>query len=164
MSQTLIEWWDVSRAGDGSAREEGDQVGAFLGGGSAGPIAAAAAPSDPGTRFFGPGDVLKNAELEFSEGSTVEVQGQFENCKIVLGEDARLTIGQSGVLRDCRVAGQGVIFVHGQMLNGNGKALTTPKVFFVGASGTAVGTIKQPPGLTQFGFEPGCSLRLKIST
>lgn len=164
LSQTLVEWWDVSRGGDGSAREEGAHVGAFLGGNGTAASPAEAAAAGPGTRFFGPGDVLKNAELEFSDGSVVEVQGQFENCKIVLGEDARLTIGQTGVLRDCRVAGQGVIFVHGRMLNGSGKALTTPKVFFVGASGTAVGTIQQPKGFTRFGFEPGCSLRLKIST
>jgi hypothetical protein len=124
---------------------------------------AVPAPGAPATRFFGEGDVLKNAELEFSEGSVVEVQGRFENCRIVLGDDARLTIGPTGVLRDCRVEGRGVVLVHGQMLNDSGKALTIPKVFFVGATGTAVGTIQQPPGLTRFGFEPGCCLRLQIT-
>lgn len=165
LDQARITWWDVSRAGDGSAREEGSWIGQFLGGGSDGAGAAdPASPAGPATRFFGQGDVLKNADLEFSAGSIVEVDGRFENCKIALGEEAQLKVGKTGFLRDCQITGRGVILVHGRMLNDDGKALTIPKVFFVGSTGTAVGTIKQPQGLTRFGFEPGCVLRLKITT
>jgi len=164
LSQTLIEWWDISRSGDGSSREDGNQVGAFLEAGAAAPLPPAAVPAESRTRFFGPGDVLRNAEFEIGDGSAVEVQGRLENCKIILGEDARLTIGEAGVLRDCRVAGPGGLYVHGQIRNGSDEALTMPKVFFVGASGSVVATIQQPSGLTRFGFEPGCSVRLKITT
>jgi hypothetical protein len=107
--------------------------------------------------------VLKNAEMEFGAGSLVEVQGRFENCKVLLGEDAQLKIGPDGVLRDCQILGRGVILVHGQMLNDGDKGFTSPKVFFVASTGVAVGTIRQPQGLTRFGFEPGCILRLKIT-
>jgi hypothetical protein len=163
LEQLRIAWWDVSRSGDGSAREEGSQIGDFLDG-----ILETAvepqpvSPASPGSRFFGEGDVLKNAELEFSAGSTVEVDGRFESCTIKLGDDAQLKIGRSGVMRDCRIEGEGIILVHGQMLNHASESLAIPKVFFVASTGTAVGTIKQPRGLTRFGFEPGCNLKLKI--
>jgi hypothetical protein len=71
-------------------------------------------------------------------------------------------IGETGVLADCQISGRGIIRVHGRMLNDAGRAQFVPRVFFVGATGTAVGTIKQPAELTRFEFEPGCTLRLKI--
>jgi hypothetical protein len=160
-----IKWWDVSRAGDGTAREEGSGVGAFIeadsgaNGGGQHPQ-----PSTPAARFFGEDDVLRNAELEFGAASSVDVQGLFENCSITLGEGAELKIGPAGVIRDCRISGEGNVLIQGQMLNRNGNTPTTSKTFFVGSTGTAVGTIQQPRDLTRFGFEPGCTLRLKIRT
>jgi len=168
LATALVDWWDVGRAGDGTEREEAEAVGAFLRAPAerrvevAAPAAPAPGPAVPGGRFFGEGDVLKNAELEFSAGSAVEVRGRFENCAITLGAGAELRVGPGGLLRDCRIGGEGVVLVYGRLLN---RAKNTPviaRVFLVGAGGTAVGTVQQPAGKTRFGFEPGCVLRLTL--
>jgi len=106
--------------------------------------------------------VLKNAELEFSEGSSVEVRGRFENCVVTLGAGAELRIGPGGLLRDCRITGEGVVLVHGRLLNRAKNTPVTARVFLVGAEGTAVGTVQQPAGKPRFAFDPGCVLRLRI--
>ena len=162
LGTALVDWWDVGRAGDGTEREEGAAVGAFLREEASPTPPASTAPSAPGARFFGEGDVLKNAELEFSAGSSVEVRGRFENCAITLGAGAELQIGAGGLLSDCRITGEGVVLVHGRLLNRAKNPVVTARMFVVGAGGTAVGTVQQPAGKTRFGFEPGCILRLTI--
>jgi uncharacterized protein YjbI with pentapeptide repeats len=163
LATALVDWWDVGRDGDGTEREEGEAVGSFLNGGApAAAVAAPAPPATPGARFFGEGDVLKNAELEFSADSSVEVRGHFENCAITLGAKAELRVGAGGLLRDCRITGEGVVLVYGRLLNRAENSAVTARVFVVGAGGTAVGTVQQPAGKTRFGFEPGCVLRLSI--
>ena len=69
----------------------------------------AASSAERMKRFFGKGDVLRNASLEFGEASVVEIQSRFENCEIVLVEGAQLTIGVDGVLESCRISGPGEI-------------------------------------------------------
>ena len=72
-------------------------------------------------------------------------------------------IGPNGVLDGCQITGGGEIVVHGSF---NEKTITPgmvgPKRLIVGKDGSVTGSVKQPPELTQFAFERGCALRLKI--
>jgi hypothetical protein len=127
------------------------------------PANGAAAPAhDQNKRFFGKGDVLRNASLEFGEKSVVEIESRFEKCSITLGKDAQLTIGPNGVLYDCHINGSGEIVILGEFSeNGSGPGLKGIKRLIVGKNGYVSGTVEQPAESTQFGFEKGCVLRLK---
>ena len=127
------------------------------------PISAAVSSAGQPKRFFGKGDVLRHATLEFGEDSMVEVESRLEECSIALKEGARLIIGPDGVLEGCRIVGAGEIVVHGSFAEkGGSPAIVGPKSFVVGRSGFVSGTVKQGAQLTQFGFEPGAVLRLRI--
>jgi hypothetical protein len=105
-----VEWVDASSGGDGGTRLSNGQIGALLSG-----SAAASAPPGPGThRYFGKGDVLKNASLQFDQGASVEIDSFFENCSIALGEGTELVLGKEGVLADCTISGGGRITIHGK--------------------------------------------------
>ena len=65
-------------------------------------------------RYFGQGDVLRNATLEFAEGIRVHIESRFEQCSIALGRGAELTVGKQGVLAHCRIEGAGNITLHGK--------------------------------------------------
>lgn len=166
LSRARVTWIDVSRDGDASLREEGESVGAFL----TGPSGAAAvtsapaprAPEGPSTRYFGPGDVLKNADLEFGPNSTVHVEGSFDTCDIKLAEGAELLVGPTGLVRDCTIRGAGRITVEGRLVNEGEERSVSAAVFVVRKSGLAVTRFVQPRDATRFGFEPGCVLRLDI--
>jgi hypothetical protein len=119
--------------------------------------------TDQRKRFFGPGDVLRNAALQFSEASQIEIESHFENCTITLGEKAVLTIGPNGILAGCQIIGEGDIVIHGKFYeNGVSPGIVGPSRLFVGKEGTVMAVVQQPVTLTQFGFEHGCSLRLRI--
>src|SRR5262249_52754164 len=109
----VAEWVDDSREGDGSKRVSGGDVLALL----TGP-APAAPPPPPvrgdAVRYFGQGDVLRNATLEFGEGIKVQIESRFEHCSIGLGRGAELTVGKSGVLAQCHIEGAGNIVLHGR--------------------------------------------------
>jgi hypothetical protein len=124
--------------------------------------ATAPAP-DQSKRFFGPGDVLRNAALEFGEKSVVEIESRFENCSIGLAAGAVLKLGEHGVLQGCQVVGFGEIVIYGEFReNGKSPGFIGPKRLTVGKHGVVSGSLQQPPELTEFFFEQGCRLRLKI--
>jgi uncharacterized protein YjbI with pentapeptide repeats len=150
----IFEWIDVSVDGDGSQRLEGERVHAFLGGRRDSVL--------PKTRYFGKGDVLRDAKLEFGEGSVIHIDSRFENCSIALGEGAELTIGKSGVLSSCEIIGGGRITVHGRFFERATPGIAGARSITVSNSGAIVGGLEQAEEATLFAFEPGCRLRVKI--
>ena len=114
------------------------------------------------TRYFGKGDVLRDATLEFGDGSVIQVDSRFENCSIALGEGAELTIGEPGVLKNCAIIGRGSIVVHGRFFERSSPGIVGPKSLVVSTGGAVVGSVEQTAEPTAFAFEPGCRLRVKI--
>jgi uncharacterized protein YjbI with pentapeptide repeats len=171
LSEVIAEWVDFSAEGDRKTKTPGTELVEQykrLKSGAPRESAAASAPapvseSDQAKRFFGKGDVLRNASLEFGEKSLVEIESRFEKCSISLGNGAHLTIGPNGVLEGCQITGSGEIVIHGRFSeDGNSPGIVGPKRLIVGKNGSVIGAIQQPPEMTQFGFERGCHLRLKI--
>jgi uncharacterized protein YjbI with pentapeptide repeats len=149
-----LEWIDVSPAGDGSQRLEAEKAYAFLGG-----RRESAAPK---MRYFGKGDVLRDATLDFGNGSVIHIDSRFENCLINLGQDAELTIGKAGVLKGCEIVGAGRITVHGRFFERASPGISGARSLSVTSSGAVVGGLEQAEEATLFAFEPGCRLRVKI--
>jgi uncharacterized protein YjbI with pentapeptide repeats len=118
--------------------------------------------NESATRYFGKGDVLRDATLEFGEGSVIQVDSRFENCSIALGEGAELTIGEPGVLKNCSIIGRGNIIVHGRFFERASPGIVAPRSLLVSTHGAVVGSIEQTQESTAFAFEPGCRLRVKI--
>jgi uncharacterized protein YjbI with pentapeptide repeats len=166
LSLVIAAWVDFSEFANGEAKYTGtslvDQYEQMRHGGVS--IVPAAVPAvEPGKRFFGHGDVLRNAVFEFGEKSLVEIESRFENCSISLGAGATLKLGKRGVLEGCQVIGYGEIVIHGEFKeNGKLPGFVGTKRLIVSKDGTVSGTLQQPPELTEFGFEQGCRLRLKI--
>ena len=106
--------------------------------------------------------MLRNADLEFGSGSIVEIESKFEKCKILLGENAALTVGPHGVLENCQLQGAGIIAIHGTIKNNQKTNILHPKIFKVGMTGHVISTVIQSEILTCFAFEPGCTLNMKI--
>ena len=78
-------------------------------------------------------------------------------------EGARLTVGSDGVLEGCKIEGPGEVIVHGQVSQENGDpAIVGPRKLTVGSDGRIDGIVKQHTDLTHFGFEQGCSMRMRI--
>ncbi|MFQ3640172.1 MAG: pentapeptide repeat-containing protein, partial [Chloracidobacterium sp.] len=157
---------DFSAAGDGSQLIPLSGLAAFLNGktdgGTASPQAAVAvAPAPTNRRYFGHGDVLRDASLEFDADSIVEVDGRFLKCNITLGQGAQLIIGREGLLDGCQVHGSGVLVVHGRFTSEAAPGIDGARRIIVGSTGSVRATVKQPAGHTHFAFEPGCVLRLK---
>jgi hypothetical protein len=124
-------------------------------------LAPAAGPS-AGKRYFGKGDVLRNANLEFDAGAAVEIESLFEQCSITLGDATELVVGKSGVLSGCQIKGAGKITIHGKYVERESPGITGVTQLVVSAGGSLVGAVEQPTELTRFAFEPGCMLRMKI--
>jgi uncharacterized protein YjbI with pentapeptide repeats len=156
---TVAEWIDLSARGDGSLRKEGEQALRHLRGE---PEPAAPPPAAATTRYFGKGDVLRDATLEFGENSVIHIDSRFENCSITLREGAELTIGEAGLLKDCSVAGSGKIVVHGRFFERSSPGIVGARSLHVSSRGGLVAGIEQAPDSTVFAFEPGCRLRVKI--
>ena len=154
VSTPRLEWIDVSATGNGSQRLDAERAFAFLGG--------RLESSAPKTRYFGEGDVLRDATLEFGEGSVIHIDSRFENCLIALGEGAELTIGKSGVLKACEIIGNGRITVHGRFFERATPGISGARSVTVSGTGAMVGGLEQAEGATIFAFEPGCRLRVKI--
>jgi uncharacterized protein YjbI with pentapeptide repeats len=162
----FAEWVDFSELADGETKCPGTSVVEHYQQMKSGGVAmsAPAAPSSDQTkRFFGKGDVLRNATLEFGDESVVEIESRFENCAIALAPGAVLTLGKNGVLQGCQVVGFGEIVIHGEFKeNGKGPGIVGPKRLIVRKEGVVVSSVQQAPKLTEFSFEQGCRLRLKI--
>lgn len=152
-----VTWLDLSPAGDGSGRIENGVIPSILSRG-----ALAISSEETRRRYFGRGDVLRNATLQFDAGARVEIDSLFQNCTINLGEQTELVIGPSGVLADCEIAGAGRITVHGKFFERETPGIIGPRVLAVSAGGAVVAAIAQNVDATQFAFEMGCQLRVKI--
>ncbi|MGC4092590.1 MAG: pentapeptide repeat-containing protein [Polyangiaceae bacterium] len=148
------EWLDASPSGDGTRQVRGEDLDALLSGKMAAPSHAA--------RYFGKGDILRDASLEFGDGSSIEIESRFENCSITLGRGTDLVIGEAGVLSKCRIQGGGNITVLGQFFERESPGIIGPKRLVVTNSGAVVGSVEQAAGSTEFAFQPGCRLRMKI--
>jgi hypothetical protein len=143
---------DMSPAGDGSQNVKLADFGS----------AKSLRPEPSGDRrYFGAGDVLRNAELEFKDNAHVEIQSRFEHCNILLGKDAELVVGENGTLEDCTIVG-GRLRVIGKFLEKRSPGLIEPSQLFVSESGAVAATIQQASEPTHFAFERGCRLRVHI--
>jgi uncharacterized protein YjbI with pentapeptide repeats len=156
-----VTWLDLSPAGDGSGRVENGVIPSIL---TAGALAATLPkPADEvRRRYFGRGDVLRNATLQFDAGARVEIDSLFQNCTINLGEQTELVIGPAGVLADCEIVGAGNVTVHGKFFERQSPGIVGPRVLSVSAGGAVVAAVAQNSQLTRFAFEMGCQLRVKI--
>jgi hypothetical protein len=113
-------------------------------------------------RYFGKGDVLRNASLEFDAGAFIEIESLFEQCTISLGQGTELVVGKGGVLSDCQIKGGGSITINGHFFEKQSPGIVGAEQVIVSAGGALVGAVEQPPHSTRFAFEPGCKLRMKI--
>jgi uncharacterized protein YjbI with pentapeptide repeats len=125
-------------------------------------LSGRAAATTTGQRFFGPGDVLRNANLEFGGGASVLIESVFEQCTIELGEGTELVIGKGGALSGCQIVGPGKLTIHGRFVERESPGIAGVTELVVSSSGSLVGAVEQPAGLTRFAFEPGCRLRTRI--
>jgi uncharacterized protein YjbI with pentapeptide repeats len=153
----LVSWLDTSEAGDGSGRITNGEIPGLLSGLRERPAVAPAS-----RRYFGHGDVLKNATLDFEPGARVEIDSLFENCAINLGEGTELVVGESGVLADCNISGAGSITVHGQFFERESPGIVGPRELVVSSGGALVASVRQNGELTRFAFERGSRLRVRI--
>jgi hypothetical protein len=144
--------------GDGSRRVPAEKVAAALG--REAPVTPAASVTN--RRYFGRGDVLRNALLEFDDGAFVEVESLFEQCSISLGKGTELIVGKSGVLSDCQIRGGGNITINGHFFEKQSPGIVGPEQVVVNSGGSLVGAVEQAAESTRFAFEPGCKLRMKI--
>jgi hypothetical protein len=153
LSPVAAEWVDASSDADGSRRVSGGDIAALLSG--------KGLPTT-NTRYFGEGDVLRNATLEFGAGSTVEIESRFEKCSIALAAGTSLVVGEAGVLKDCVITGAGEITIHGKFFERESPGIIGPRRLVVSSRGSVVGAVEQSPESTAFSFQPGCRLRMKI--
>ena len=151
--EVVIEWADASPRGDGSRLLDIRQIRRML--------ANDGAPDGSEKRFFGPGDVLRNAELEFGDGANVHVESQLEGCAITLSNDADFVLGERGLMLGCVVTG-GKLTLHGRFKQGDRTGLVGPRRLVASSTAIITSTIEQPETATEFAFERGCRLRVKI--
>jgi uncharacterized protein YjbI with pentapeptide repeats len=170
LDKIKADWVDNSPNADGSERVTGAEIQRVLAGEVLVKTAAAAVQvaRSANHRFFGKGDVLRNATLSFDEGATIEIESLFEACTISLGRGTELLIGSEGILDGCQIKGAGNITVKGKFFEATQKKMGGPAIqgvhsLIVSATGSLVGAVQQPAELTRFAFEPGCKLRMKIS-
>lgn len=152
-----IEWVDASVDGSGHPRLSGDAAFAWVTGARIAPSPSTAVE----TRYFGRGDILRNATIQFDAGARVEIDSLFQDCILELGPDTELVIGSAGVLADCRISGPGRITVHGKFFERDSPGIVGPRQIVVTRSAAVVATVQQH-GNTGFAFEHGCQLRMKM--
>ncbi|TMQ02401.1 MAG: pentapeptide repeat-containing protein [Deltaproteobacteria bacterium] len=152
-----VTWLDLSPAGDGTQRVENGVIPSVLTVG-----AVQLAVEDTRRRYFGRGDVLRNATLQFDSSAKVEIDSLFQNCTINVGVDTELVIGPSGVLADCEIVGAGCITVHGKFFEKASPGIVGARRLTVSARGAVVSTVAQSAEPTGFSFQSGCQLRIKI--
>lgn len=153
-------WLDLSPAGDGSQRIENGVIPSVL---TVGAVARAAPAKEEGRRrYFGHGDVLRNATLQFDAGAHIEIDSLFQNCTINIGDATELVIGPSGVLADCEIIGAGQITVHGKFFEKQSPGIVGPRQLHVSARGALVSAVSQNAEQTRFAFDTGCQLRMRI--
>jgi hypothetical protein len=149
------DWVDASADANGTSKLTGEDIALFLSG-----MASDRPPTNK--RYFGRGDVLRNAHLEFNAGVVVEIESLFEQCTIALGDGTELVIGKSGVLSGCQISGSGRVTIHGKFVERESPGIAGVSQLVVTSGGSLFGAVEQPIDLTRFAFEPGCVLRMKI--
>lgn len=165
LAEMEAEWVDFSADGDGRVRLSRDQLVEHYRSSNGAPAGLSAPRDAAPRRVFGKGDVMKNAVLEFGALSVVEVEGRFEKCSVALGDGAHFLLGPEGVMEECLISGSGEIVIQGTFSETSGGAgIIGPKRFIVSETGSVTATVEQPASLTQFAFERGCHLRMKITT
>ena len=147
---------DVGQQGEGQPSVTGAEALTFLSGGKIDPIATT-------RRYFGRGDTLRNATLEFNSGSVVVIESQFENCSITLGEGTELTVGAPGRLHGCKVRGPGNIIVEGGIFEHEAPTIAGAARLILRDGGAISGTVEQHPNKTVFAIERGSKLRVSIT-
>jgi hypothetical protein len=158
LGDVQVAWVDASLDGNGTARVSDGEIPALL----TGLAQKVTRALPPDRRYFGRGDVLRNATLEFSPGAKVEIDSVFENCSIKLGAGTSLVVGEAGVLADCQISGDGEITIHGHFFERESPGIVGPRALVVTAKGALVASLAQPSAPTRFAFERGCRLRLKV--
>ena len=159
----LADWVDFSVEGDDRLRVSGTELVDYYLRFKAGLNAISALNSVRSERFFGQGDVLRGATLEFSEDCQVEIESYLENCTIHPAQGTTLTVGPNGVLKGCQIVGRGDIVIAGEFIEGGASpGIVGPRRLHIGQTGTIVAAIQQASTLIEFGFEHGCSLSLRI--
>ncbi|HEY2511841.1 MAG TPA: pentapeptide repeat-containing protein [Polyangiaceae bacterium] len=158
----VAEWADASLGGDGSKRIELAEIVGRLSGKTV-EVAPTATSASAARRYFGRGDVLRNATLQFEAGASVEIESLFEACSIKLGEGTELIVGKNGVLAGCRIQGAGNVTVNGKFFEDKAPGIVGVRQPVVTAGGSLVGAVEQPAEKTAFGFEPGCRLRMTVT-
>jgi hypothetical protein len=148
-------WIDRSPLGDLSQRLSNGQIPSILSG-------LASSEKGPTQRYFGVGDVLRDATLSFAAGTHVLIDGVLERCTLELGRGTELVVGASGVLADCNVSGEGTLIVHGAFFERTSPGIAGIARLSVTQSGTVSAAVAQKSTSTRFDFEPGCRLRMKI--
>jgi uncharacterized protein YjbI with pentapeptide repeats len=156
IAELRADWIDASADASGSEKVVGAAAAISLLSGRAPQQSSAA------QRFFGPGDVLRNATLEFGAGASIQIESLFDQCTVAVAEGTELVIGKDGTLSGCRITGPGKITVHGKFVERESPGIVGAKELIVTASGSLIGAVEQPPEHTRFAFEPGCVLRTKI--
>jgi uncharacterized protein YjbI with pentapeptide repeats len=151
-------WLDLSPSGDGSQRVENGVIPTLLSGG------ALAVPTfnEARNRYFGRGDVLRDADLRFDEGARVEIDSLFQNCTINIGDRTELIVGPSGVLADCQIVGGGTVTINGKFFERESPGIVGLRQLSVTSQGVVMSSVAHSAERTQFAFESGCQLRVKI--
>jgi uncharacterized protein YjbI with pentapeptide repeats len=163
LGRVLADWVDFSVEGNDRLRVAGTEMVDYYLRLKASLSAGAGLNSVRSKRFFGPGDVLRGATLEFREACQVEIESHLENCTIHLAHGTTLTIGPNGVLQGCQIVGGGDIVIDGEFIEGGASpGIVGPRRLHVGQTGAIVAAVQQASTLTEFGFEHGCSLSLRI--
>jgi uncharacterized protein YjbI with pentapeptide repeats len=163
LAGVLADWVDFSVEGDGQLRIAGSELVDYYLRLKTDLNEISTLNSAQPKRFFGQGDVLRGATLEFVENSRVEIESYLEDCTIHLGHGSTLTVGPHGVLTGCQIMGSGDIVISGKFHeNGATPGIVGPRRLQVRKTGTVVTAVQQALTLTDFGFEHGCSLSLKI--
>jgi len=150
----VVEWADGSAKGDGSRLLDARQVRQLVG--------DEPVTSTPTQRFFGEGDVIRNAELQFAAAAAVHIESELVGCTIQLSPDAELVLGERGIMRDCTIVG-GRLTIHGRFFEGKRPGIREPRCVVVSKTGVLATRIQQPEQPTQFAFERGCRMRLDIA-
>ena len=153
-----VTWLDLSPAGDGTQRVENGVIPSVLMVGAV----THAVTDESRRRYFGRGDVLRNATLAFDAGAQVEIDSLFQNCTINVGVETELVIGPSGVLADCEIVGAGCITIHGKFFERHSPGIVGARKLMVSSRGAVVSAVAQSAEPTGFAFESGCQLRVKI--
>jgi uncharacterized protein YjbI with pentapeptide repeats len=154
-----VAWLDLSPSGDGSQRVENGVIPSLLSGGA---LAVPTQKESARNRYFGRGDVLRDAVLQFDDGARVEIDSLFQNCTINIGAGTEVVIGPAGVLADCQILGPGTVTINGKFFESQSPGMVGLKQLSVTSQGVVMSAVAHNTERTHFAFESGCQLRVKI--